>query len=1183
MKNHLLIVFIFTFFTSQAQLSSKHWLPPLHSRDDSAIMEHYIYLSTPVTIPFQVNITTGNGTPITGSPFTLSSATPLEIFVGNGQPTSMFLDINDVNIVKNNKGLILEGPEDFYVSLRMRHRVHAETIISKGIPGIGTRFRLGCMINEDADPRKSFVSSVMATENNTQITLSEYDSGVVFASGSGDITSDTQNFTLNAGESIVFSGYSDVPANLNGIIGALLTATKPVAVTTGNALGGIQNNSADLTLDQIVSSSQIGTEYIFIEGNGNTDMELPLIVADEDNTEVFVNGNPTPAITLNAGDYYLVPNSEYQGTTNKNIYVKTSKNVFAYQLLGGSQSNATSGLNFIPPLSCFFQKSVNVPAIDVIGSANSAYNADIMILTYSNATITINGTPINTSQAQTVLGNADWVTYRISGYTGNINVVSTGPLAVGVFGFGGESDSAGYAGYYSGFGSIPRDTNVIVCSSTTKDLFDAINGNPEPGGTWTVPTGGASLTGNGNIFDPAINAVGEYTYSFTKICNSSSAPFNIKVTVATEQANNVGTSTTKNTCKNDTSFNMFPLLGTGATTGGTWSFNGTNRTNGTFNPATDSTGDYKYTIPASGACPELFAIVTVNNFDIPTLPTTPITDLKVCDNAIDGSDTNGQTTFTLTDKTSEILNGQTNVNVTYHLLENDAKADINAITSYSGLDKVIYARLENTTTTCYNTTSFKVVVTALPIIDYEVELKQCDIDTDRIANINLTEAEEKIVTGDTTLYTFSYFTNPTDALNNTNPISNNLGITPNSQVYSVNQTGTVWARVENQDGCSRISKVNLVVSATQLPATFQKIVLQECDDFIDNVAPIADEPDNDGIDFFDLNEATDDPVNGILAQFANPANLEVTYYVSQADADAEINEIDTDNPNLFRNTVPNLQNLWVRIDSKDNNDCVGLGQYVDLKVNPLPDFDIPTHEILCVQPGTGAGSFPINATPTTPGNYTYSWTPTNPDTTAGQENAIFNATANGIYKVIVTNTATLCTKEDQTEILISSAPQAVEAQLVSEIFASGLSTIQAVVIGGFGNYEYSLNQMDWQTSPVFTNLENNIYTIYVRDINGCGDGNSNPITTISYPNYFTPNGDGYHDTWNIKGLTAEFDAKIYIFDRYGKLLKQIDAYGNGWDGKFNDTEVPSTDYWFKIEYKEDGVQKEFKSHFSLKR
>lgn len=1167
MKNYLLLLSILTFFTTQAQLSSKHWLPPLHSRDDSAIMQQYVYLSTAITTPFQVNITTGDGTPITGSPFTLSNNTPLEIFVGSGQPTSMFLDITDVNIVKNDKGLILEGPEDFYVSFRMRHSVHAETIISKGIPGIGTRFRLGCMINESFDPRKSFVSSVMATEDNTQITLSDYDTGVVFASGGGDITSDVQNFTLNAGESIIFSGYSDMASNLDGIIGALLTATKPVAVTTGNVLGGIQNNSADLTLDQIVSSSQIGTEYIFIEGNGNSAMELPLIIADENNTEIFVNGNPTPEVILNAGEYYLVPNSYYQGVTdNKNIHVRSSKNVFAYQLLGGSQSNATSGLNFIPPLSCFFQKSVNVPAIDEIGSANSAYNADIMILTYSTATITINGTPINTSQAQAVLGNTDWVTYRISGYRGNINVVSTGPLAVGVFGYGGDGNAAGFAGYYSGFGSIPRDTEVVVCTSTTKDLFDAIIGNPELGGTWTVPALGAPLTGN--VFDPAINAVGEYIYSFTKICNSSSAPFNIKVTVTTEQANNVGTNTTKNTCKNAAPFDLFPLLGTGVTTGGTWSFGGVNRSN-IFNPAVDVSGAYTYTIPASGACPALSSNIVVTNYDIPTLPITPISDFKVCDNAIDGSDTNGQTTFNLITKTNEILDGQANINITYHLLQSEALDGSNAITTYIGSDKTIYARLFNTLTNCYNTTSFNLVVTPLPIVNNTVTLRQCDDNTDAISDFNLTEANVLISTQNNLI--FKYYSSELNAQNDIAQITNDT-------IYTSPNNGVVWARIENENKCIRTARVDLVVSATQIPATFQKIILEACDDYID-----ANDPDGDGIDYFDLNTATNDPVTGILAQFTSSANLIVTYYESQADALAESNAIDTTDPDGYRNITPNLQNIWVRIDSNINNACVGLGQYVDLQVNPLPDFDIPTFEVLCVQAGTGIGNYVINATPTTPGNYTYSWTPTNPDTTAGQENAIFNATANGIYKVVVTNTTTSCTKEDQTEILISSAPQAVEVQLVSEIFASGLSTIQAVVIGGFGTYEYSLDQMDWQTSPVFTNLENDIYTIYVRDINGCGDGNSNPITTISFPNYFTPNGDGYHDTWNIKGLTTEFDAKIYIFDRYGKLVKQIDAYGNGWDGKFNGVEVPSSDYWFKIEYKEDGVQKEFKSHFSLKR
>ena len=1178
MKNYLLILSFFTFFTSQAQLSNKHWLPPLHSRDDSAIQDHYLYISTAEPTPFQVIVTTGNGVPITGSPFTISQTAPAVVNVGNGQPTNMFLDINDVNIVKSDKGLILEGTKDFYVSLRMRHINHAETLISKGRPGIGTKFRLGSTPQGGEVSIRNFVSSVMATENNTSITLSDYNVNVEFVSGSGPINDDSQTFNLNAGQSIVFSGYANNVNNWTGFIGASLTATKPVAVSTGNATGGVTESGSDFTLDQIVSSSQIGTEYIFIEGNGLPEMELPLIIADEDNTQIFINGSSTAAALLNAGDYYLVPNSNYQGVANnKNIYVKSSKPVFAYQLIGGDDSSPTSGLNFIPPLSCFFQESVYLPAIDEIGGNN--YSADLMILTYSNATIKINGTPISTTQAQTVLGNTDWVTYRISGYSGNVNVVSTGPLAVGVFGYSGN---AGYAGYYSGFGSAPQPTDVEVCSSTTKDLFDAITGNPGLGGTWTVPAGGAPLVGN--IFNPNVNIAGVYIYSFTKSCNFSPVNLNIPVTVSIKQANNPGTSTTKNTCKNAVPFDLFPLLGTGVTTGGTWSFGGVTRTKN-FNPAVDISGIYKYTIPANGVCPALSSTVDVTNYDVPTLPTTPISDLKTCDDSIDGSDTNGQTTFTLNTPTRNNLvsNNQANVIVTYHVLENDAKADINAITTYTGANTLMYARLENTLTNCYNTTSFNLVVTPLPIVDNDVPLKQCDINTDRIANINLTEAEEKIVTGDTTLFAFRYFTNPTDAANNTNPISNNLAVTPNDQVYNVNQTGTVWARVENQDGCSRISKINLTVSATQLPATFQKITLEECDDLVDNIAPIADEPDNDGIDFFDLNEATDRPVTGILAQFSNPANLVVTYYVSQDDADAEINKIDIDDPNLFRNTIPNLQKLWVRIDSKDNNDCVGLGQYVDLKVNPLPDFNIPSLEVLCVQPGTGVGNYVINATPATSGNYTYTWTPTNPETTAGEENAIFNASEAGVYKVVVTNDDTTCFRDDQTEIVISSAPQSVQVELVSEIFASGLSTIQAVVIGGFGTYEYSLDQIDWQTSPVFTNLENNIYTIYVRDINGCGEKNSSVITTISFPNYFTPNGDGYNDTWNISGLTTEFEAKIYVFDRYGKLLKQIDAYGNGWDGKLNSKEAPSTDYWFKIEYKEDGIQKEFKSHFSLKR
>jgi gliding motility-associated-like protein len=92
------------------------------------------------------------------------------------------------------------------------------------------------------------------------------------------------------------------------------------------------------------------------------------------------------------------------------------------------------------------------------------------------------------------------------------------------------------------------------------------------------------------------------------------------------------------------------------------------------------------------------------------------------------------------------------------------------------------------------------------------------------------------------------------------------------------------------------------------------------------------------------------------------------------------------------------------------------------------------------------------------------------------------------------------------------------------------------------------------------------------------------VKIIDYPHYFTPNGDGIHDTWNIVGLAGQPGAKIFIFDRYGKLLKQISSTGAGWDGTYNGYLMPSDDYWFTVDYAdENGVMKQFKAHFAMKR
>jgi gliding motility-associated-like protein len=93
----------------------------------------------------------------------------------------------------------------------------------------------------------------------------------------------------------------------------------------------------------------------------------------------------------------------------------------------------------------------------------------------------------------------------------------------------------------------------------------------------------------------------------------------------------------------------------------------------------------------------------------------------------------------------------------------------------------------------------------------------------------------------------------------------------------------------------------------------------------------------------------------------------------------------------------------------------------------------------------------------------------------------------------------------------------------------------------------------------------------------------NNVILIDYPHYFTPNGDGIHDYWNIKGFENDFTAKIYIFDRYGKLIKQITPQSQGWDGTCNGMLMPSTDYWFTVDYTEAAAYKQFKAHFALKR
>jgi gliding motility-associated-like protein len=124
---------------------------------------------------------------------------------------------------------------------------------------------------------------------------------------------------------------------------------------------------------------------------------------------------------------------------------------------------------------------------------------------------------------------------------------------------------------------------------------------------------------------------------------------------------------------------------------------------------------------------------------------------------------------------------------------------------------------------------------------------------------------------------------------------------------------------------------------------------------------------------------------------------------------------------------------------------------------------------------------------------------------------------------------------------------------------------------------------DFQTGNVFTNVASGQHLITIKDTKGNCDNRVLIANVLKYPKYFTPNSDGAHDTWDIPDLSFQTDAVINIFDRYGKLIKQVKPSGPGWDGNYNGRPLPSSDYWFEVYYTQNGVAQVFKSHFSLKR
>ncbi len=573
-------------------------------------------------------------------------------------------------------------------------------------------------------------------------------------------------------------------------------------------------------------------------------------------------------------------------------------------------------------------------------------------------------------------------------------------------------------------------------------------------------------------------------------------------------------------------------------------------------------------------------ITTCHNFTTLTLEVLPIpiprapNNLKTCDDTLSGD---GQEIFDLTINELFILNGELGVTPSYHETLLDAENGINPIldpANYTNTDtpvQTIYVRVNNDIKGCFAIINFDVIVYPLPTATAAQDLLICEVGTDNLHPFDL-EAQSASILGiqDAATHLVTYHETLADAATGINPLVSPYVNTTNPQTIYVNVTNT-------SIGCQNSSvQFNLEVLEAAVATSPNPFAL--CDDNIETDG----DPTNDSV-FFDLLSQNVDILNG-----QNPGNYLVRYFASQSDADLEINEL----PDVFENTV-NPQIIIARVDNDtqvtnpsgslvDSSVCYETAP-VTLIVNPLPIVDTDDNYILCVDTNGTEVLGPLEIeTGLSDLDYTFIWK--NATGTTVETASRFSPTQGGVYTLEVFDATqpTKCAAPIKIFTVVESSPPEVTAVVTTEAFAK--THVIVATATGLGVYEYSLDQGPWQDTGVFSNVNPGEHVVNVRDLKGCGIGQA-IVFVIDFPKYFTPNGDGYHDTWNIIGVSDQSNAIIQIFDRYGKFLKEIRPSGYGWNGTYNGALLPSSDYWFILKYN-DLVTEEpklLKAHFSLKR